>query len=216
MGQLVIIAGKSGNGKSTSLRNMDPGSTFLIKAIDKPLPFPEKKKGWQKVDPNKGGGNYIVTDNSDTIINIIRKAVEKGFKSIVIDDATYTMINEMMHRVDESSFQKWLDIAHGVWRIADMVRHLPEDIIVYLIWHIEETTFGTTKLRTVGKLTDEKIDIPALATVVLLAERVEGKYLFRTQNKGTDIAKSPMGMFEEELIENDLKAVDEAIREYYN
>lgn len=215
MGQLVIIGGRSGTGKSTSLRNMNPADTLLIKVVDKPLPFPEKKFGWKKLDTSTGEGNVIVTDNADMMIALMKKAPEKGFKNIVIDDGTFEMVNSMMRRASEKGYEKWTELAFDVWRMVNVVRELPDDVIVWLIWHVETDQFGNTKLRTVGKLTDEKIDIPALATIVLLADRVDGKYVFRTQNTGTDIAKSPIGLFDEELIENDLKKVEETIRRYY-
>jgi hypothetical protein len=215
IGQLVIIAGPSGMGKSTSFRNMDPKDTLLIKAVSKPLPFPEKKLGWKVID-QEGQGNIFVTDNPGTIKALMSKAPSKGFKNIIIDDATFTMTNEFMRRISEKNFDKWSDLAYNVWSLVNTVRELPDDVIVWLVWHVEETNRGAIKLRTVGKLTDEKIDIPALATVVLIAERnSDGEYVFRTQNSGMDIAKSPVGMFDEEFIPNDLKMVEQKIREYY-
>ena len=216
MAQLVIIAGMSGRGKSTSLRNMNPEDTLLIKAISKPLPFPEKKYGWEVID-QEGRGNIFVTDNAETIKALMKKAHSKGFRNIVIDDATFTMTNEFMRRISETGFQKFQELAYNVWSIVNIVKELPDDMIVFLIWHLEETNMGALKLRTVGKLTDEKIDIPALATVVLVADRTgDGEYVFRTQTNGMDIAKSPIGLFDEEVIPNDLKEVEKRIREYYD
>ena len=102
MGQIVIVAGNSGRGKSTSFRNMDPKDTLLIKAVDKPLPFPEKKLGWKKVDGDTG--NVFVTDNASIIKQLMQKAPAKGFKNIIIDDATYIMIDEFMRRTSEKGW----------------------------------------------------------------------------------------------------------------
>ena len=194
---------------------MNPEDTLLIKAISKPLPFPEKKNGWKVIDQD-GQGNVFTTDNPETIKAVMKKAPAKGFKNIIIDDATFTMTNEFMRKIDEKGFDKFTSLAYNVWSIVNTVRELPDDVIVYLVWHLEETNMGALKLRTVGKLTDEKVDIPALATIVLIADRSsEGEYMFKTQTSGMDIAKSPIGLFEDEKIPNDLKLVEEKIREYY-
>ncbi len=202
-------------GKSTSFRNMNPKDTLLIKTINKPLPFPEKKQGWKAVDPETGEGNVFQTDHADTIIAVMKKAPSKGFKNIIVDDGTYVMVDEFMRRVTERGYDKFSEMAFNVWNIIKQAEKLPEDVIVFLIWHIEESPTGSIKLRTVGKLTDEKVDIPAMCTVVLLADRVDGQYIFRTQNTGMDIAKSPIGLFEEEAIPNDMKEVESKIRKYY-
>ena len=115
-------------------------------------------------------------------------------------------------------FQKFTDIAKNYWSlIAETVcKQMPDDKIVYFMSHIERDQNGYEKVKTIGKLLDEKITVEGLFTIVLKTHVEDGKYTFRTQNSGFDTVKSPIGMFEEIEIDNDLKMVDNAIREYYN
>jgi hypothetical protein len=147
---------------------------------------------------------------------VVSKARDKGFKSIVIDDGNYLMASEFMDTVDEVGYKKYNRMADNVWRLANTITdELPEDVIVYIMWHTEQDVDGSLKLKTIGKLVDEKINLPGLSTVVLRADRLEKRYVFRTQHSN-DVSKSPEGMFETEIIDNDLALVDKAIRDYYD
>jgi hypothetical protein len=212
MGNIIIIAGKSGTGKSTSMRNLDPEKTLLVNIIGKPLPF--KGKGWKKVD-TAGSGNIFTTDRTADIKSILPKASSKGFKTIIIDDAGYIMTNEFMRRVNEKGYDKFNDIAYNIWDLFEDSKKLPDDVNVYFTFHVEFDSNGNEGIKTIGRLLSDKVTIEGMATVVLISDRVDGKYIFRTQSNGYDIAKSPIGMFTTESIENDLKIVDDAIREFY-
>ena len=215
MGIPVIIAGKSGSGKSASIRNMDPETTLWIRAINKPPPF--KPKGWKVIDLSKGSdGNVFITDDASTITVLMKQAPNKGFKSIIVDDAGYIMTNEFMRRVVEKGYDKFSEMAKNIWSLFVTVKELPEDVIVYFVFHTDVDNFGTTGIKTIGKLLSEKVSLEGMATIVLLSDRIDGKYIFRTQNSGMDIAKSPIGLFSDEVIPNDLAKVDEAIKEYYS
>lgn len=203
MGQLVFILGRSGTGKSFSMRNFDKGKLAVINVQGKILPF----KGGAAVE-------QLNTDQSEKIVIAI-KNYAKTYKSIVVDDFQYVMANEFMRRATERGFDKFTEIARHAWDIADCVRNLPEDVIVYVMCHTDTDTEGTERLKTIGKLLDEKICLEGMSTIVLKTNVSDGQYSFLTQNNGKDTVKSPMGMFPSYAIDNDLKYVDEKIRNYF-
>mgnify|MGYP003608791377 CR=1 FL=1 len=210
----TIVLGESGTGKSTSLRNLDPANTLLIQVVKKPLPF---KNNWKPVTKENPKGNIYVTDSSATIV----KAIEKTDKEIiVIDDFQYIMTNEFMRRVldkeaKDGVFAKYNEIAKNVWDVLNAASSASDNKRVYMLSHVE-TTDGRDRVKTIGKLLDEKVSIEGMVSIVLRSRRTNGNYLFATQNNGLDTTKSPMGLFTDELIENDLAAVDAAICEYYD
>ena len=196
----VLVMGASGTGKSASLRNFSPDEIGVINVAGKPLPFRSEIKSFK-------------SDRYEEIEVILKKA---KVKSLVIDDSQYLMANEFMRRASENGFQKFTDIGRNFWALVDMINHdLPEDVIVYFMQHTELDANGNEKAKTIGKLLDEKITLEGLFSIVLKTAVVDGSYMFTTKNNGADTVKTPMGMFEQDLIENDLKAVDDAIREYY-
>ena len=196
----VLVMGASGTGKSASLRNFRPDEIGVINVAGKPLPFRSEIKSFK-------------SDRYEEIEAILKKA---KVKSLVIDDSQYLMANEFMRRASENGFQKFTDIGRNFWALIDMINHdLPEDVIVYFMQHTELDANGNEKAKTIGKLLDEKITLEGLFSIVLKTAVVDGSYMFTTKNNGADTVKTPMGMFEQDLIENDLKAVDDAIRDYY-
>ena len=209
----TVILGKSGTGKSTSLRNFDPATTMLIQVIRKPLPF--RATGWSYYDKeNNPTGNIFVTEKWDTIILLMRKTHRKV---IVVDDFQYLLANEFMRRTDERGYDKFTDIAKHAWEVMMAASDLPADVRVYLLSHIEENeATGAMKMKTIGKMLDEKITLEGLVTIVLRATVEDGRHLFVTRNNGMDTTKAPMSMFDADKIDNDLKAVDDAITDYYD
>lgn len=201
MGIPVMILGESGSGKSSSMRNFTPNEIGIINVGKKPLPFRSQIKPFN-------------SDNYSKIVDVMQKAKAK---SIVIDDCQYLMANEFMRNAKVTGFQKFTDIALNFWSLVQIViDQLPDDVIVYFLGHIERDANGNEKFKTIGKMLDEKITIEGLFTIVLKTVVSDGKYQFSTQTNGMDTVKSPLGMFAEPLIENDLKMVDETIRDYYN
>lgn len=201
MGIPVMILGESGSGKSSSMRNFTPNEIGIINVGKKPLPFRSQIKPFN-------------SDNYTKIVDVMQKAKAK---SIVIDDCQYLMANEFMRNAKVTGFQKFTDIALNFWSLVQIViDQLPDDVIVYFLGHIERDANGNEKFKTIGKMLDEKITIEGLFTIVLKTVVSDGKYQFSTQTNGMDTVKSPLGMFAEPLIENDLKMVDETIRDYYN
>lgn len=200
MGIPVLILGESGSGKSASLRNFKKGEVGIINVAGKPLPF-------------KGDLGSYPTDNYAQIHAILEKAKAK---IIVIDDAQYLMANEFMRRAKETGFQKFTDIGQNYWNlIMTVINKLDDDVVVYFMSHIERDQEGHEKVKTIGKLLDEKITTEGLFSIVLKTQVKDGKYSFVTQTNGMDTVKSPIGLFEELEIDNDLKIVDQKIREYY-
>lgn len=202
MGQKVLILGDSGTGKSASLRNFKEDEVFVINTAGKPLPF---KNHFE-----------CVTPSFDRLTQDVLKAMDSTDKKvIVIDDAQYIMSYQYMRRIKESGWDKWNDIQDDFFRIIMHCEDLPSDTVVYFLSHIQHTEDGREKIKTMGKMLDEKITIEGLFTTVLKTSVTDGQYCFLTQNSGSDTVKSPIGMFDTYAIDNDLKYVDTKIRNYY-
>jgi len=204
----TLILGQSGTGKSTSMRNLKAEDVLLIQAVKKPLPF--RSADWKYLTSN--GGSIYVCDNSQKICEVMGKTSKK---IIIIDDNQYIMANEFMRRSAEKSFDKFTEIGRNMWDIFNKSSTLADDVRVYIISHIEESESGKTKIKTIGKLLDEKITLEGMVTICLQTAIINEQYLFMTKNNGQNTVKSPMGMFESEHIENDLAIVDQTICEYY-
>jgi hypothetical protein len=207
----TIILGASGTGKSASLRNLDPANTLMIQAIKKPLPF--KSANWTHRSPANPTGNIFVADEKDSILYLMKNTKRKV---IVIDDVQYIMANEFMRRSHELGFQKFTDIGKAMWEILGASSSLPDDVRVYLLWHNQTDDLGTSHAKTIGKLLDDKITVEGMVSIVLNTAVVNGNYFFDTHNSGSNTTKSPMGLFDEDSIPNDLALVDERICSYYN
>lgn len=207
----TLILGASGSGKSTALRTLSPADTLLIKVIGKPLPF--KSKDWRPYDKEAcPTGNVFVTDQWDAITKLAGKTKRKV---IVIDDFQYVLANEFMRRSEEKGFEKFTDIGRHAWEVMTALNSLPDDVRVYVLSHTQEDDNGRTKMKTIGKMLDEKITPEGLFTIVLRAGTADGHFYFSTRNNGSDTTKAPIGLFEDDRIDNDLAAVDAAICEYY-
>ena len=204
MGILTFILGRSGTGKTTSLRNFEKDEVAVVNVQGKVLPF-------------KGSGaiKTVNTDQSDEIVKEIKSLVKQGYKRIVVDDFQYVMANEFMRRASERGYDKFTEIARHAWDIPNVVNELPNDVIVYILCHTDTDAEGTEKLKTIGKMLDEKICLEGMSAIVLKTNVCDGQYTFLTQNNGKDTVKSPAGMFPSYTIDNDLKYVDEKIRNYF-
>lgn len=206
MGIPVLIIGKSGSGKSTSLRNFNEKELALINVINKPLPFRKKFE------------STLCTDDYHTIAKGILQTQKKV---IVIDDAGYLITNQFMNNHSKvgggnAVFNLYNDLGDKFWSLIEFVKsRLPEDKIVYFNMHEEKNEFGDIKPKTIGKILDDKVCIEGMFTIVLRCMNDNNKHYFTTQSNGTDVAKTPMEMFEDREIDNDLKMVDTTIREYY-
>lgn len=206
----VLILGDSGSGKSASLRNLNPAKTLLIQAVKKPLPF--KATGWKVKTSLKSEGNIIQTDDPVAIERSMRALPHE---IVVIDDWQYILANEFMRRSGEKGFDKFTEIGRHAWDILMAAADLAPHRRVYVLAHTQTDELGQVKVKTIGKLLDEKITPEGLFTIVLRTRVQDGRHFFATANSGSDPVKAPMGMFDEQLIDNDLAAVDEAVCEFY-
>lgn len=199
MGIPVLILGESGSGKSCSMRNLQKEEVGIFNVAGKPLPF---KSNLPKV-------------NNATYIDILKGLKLGKVKTYVIDDSQYLMAFEMFDRAKEVGYNKFTDVALNFRNLVDfIIRGTPEDYIVYFLHHTEITDTGKIKAKTSGKMLDNQLTLEGLFSIVLLCKTDGQEHYFETQSDGYTTCKSPMGMFENK-IDNDLKLVDETIREYY-
>ena len=200
MGIPVLILGESGSGKSASLRNFEPSEVGVFNVAAKPLPFRKKL-------PTKSTSDY------GDIVNSIKL---NQFKSYVIDDSQYLMCFESFARAKDTGFNKFTDFALHFYNLLQFViRQTPPDTIVYFLHHTEtDSNTGKIKAKTMGKMLDNQLTLEGLFSIVLMCQTDGKKHSFITQSDGFTTAKSPMQMFPD-VIDNDLKFVDQAIREYY-
>lgn len=207
MAEFILIYGKSGSGKTRSLCNFAEDEIFYVNVTGKRPPFRKKfKYEFKSAD-----------------VEMIKKGLSKmPCKTAVIDDSTYIMTNRFMAghskpKNGSSSFDLYNDIADEFFSLLNFIKtQLPDDVLVYIIMHEDTNDYGDTKLRTIGKLLDQKVCIEGMATTVLRCVTQNKEHFFLTRTDGSDITKSPEGMFEDEKIPNDLKLVTDKIREYYH
>lgn len=199
MGIPVLILGESGSGKSTSLRNFEADEIGIFNVAGKPLPF---RKKLPKVD-------------NATYSKMQKALSEPKLKAYVIDDSQYLMAFGMFDRAKETGYTKFTDIAVDFKNLVTyIIQKVPSDVIVYFLHHTEVSETGKVKAKTSGKMLDQQLTLEGLFSIVLMAQANEGSYKFITQTDGYTTCKSPMEMFDLE-IDNDLKLVDTAIREYW-
>ena len=199
MAVMVMIYGQSGTGKSTSLRNFNPQDVSVVNVSGKPMPFRKKLSTW-------------ATNDYQSIAACLPKIKTP---SIVIDDATYLMVDEFMRNAKVTGYQKYTDMALNFNNLIEYARRLPDDKIVYFMGHSEQMDDGREHFKTIGKMLDNYVTLEGKFTTVLKTVVKDGHYYFATHNNGMDTVKSPIGMFKDDLIENDLKMVDDVMREYW-
>lgn len=200
MATITLILGESGTGKTASLRNFKAGEVAVINTAGKPLPFRAK---------------FETLDNTTDFRRIAQFMDDTQAKIIVVDDCQYIMSFQYMRRLRENGWEKFNDIQSDFFNLIEFAKKLPDDVTVYFLSHLETKEDGRQKIKTIGKMLDEKITLEGMFTTVLKTYVADGKYYFLTQNSGMDTVKSPLGMFPTLAIDNDLKYVDDKIRNYY-
>lgn len=202
MGVPVLIEGETGSGKTYSLRNFKPDEIGIFSVEKGRLPFK--------------GDFKVVKHATYKDINLIFN--NPKLKRYVIDDSQYLLVNELFDRAKEVGYQKYTDMALAFRNLVHAVNHnLPDDVIVYFLHHTEtDSNTGKTKAKTVGRMIDQYLTLEGCFDVVLLAAIDGTEHYFVTQSDGYTTAKSPAEMFPDIKIPNDLKAVDNAIRAYWN
>ncbi len=213
MSKVICIAGESGSGKTTSMRNLDPKETYYIDADKKGLSW----KGWRKQYSSENK-NYLRCDDANIVRVYIKKLAEScpKIKVIVIDTINGLMVADEMRRSKEKGYDKWIDLAACVWDLVNECYEYRDDLTIVFTAHTQtdhdENGYMFTRIKTSGKKLD-KIVLESKFTTVLLSKCVDGKYLFETQAKNST-AKSPLGAFESFEIENDIVKVIEALEEF--
>lgn len=221
MSEIIAIVGQTGTGKSTSVETLNPKETVIIGVINKPLPF----RGWKK-NYSEEEKNYKVTHESAEIVKTLKYVSDSRpeVKQIIIDDFQYLMSTEFMNRAKDQGWQKFTDIAKHTWDVINTAKSLRDDLKVIFLTHDEfilENYEPKRKIKTIGKLLDDKVTLEGLFTIVLFTDVQKNKesnsldYRFITQNDGSTTCKSPKGMFEEMTIPNDLSYVLRKVDEYY-
>lgn len=201
----VLIIGKSGSGKSASMKNCVGKDFNIIRVLNKPLPFRGKINGW-------------ITDDYNTVHKALKSAPAK---SVIADDAGYLITNYFMKNHSTKGkgndvFGLYNTLGDNFWNMIQfIVNELSPDKIVYIMMHEDTDDYGNVKAKTIGKLLDEKICLEGMFTIVLRCVNNMTEHKFITQSDGSAISKSPEGMFEDIEIPNDILYVDNKIREYY-
>ena len=195
----VLLIGASGSGKSTSLRNFKGDEVAVVNVLGKPLPF--------KSDIKAGK-----CDNYDVILKAIASTQKK---TIVIDDANYLITSEFMNKSSVKGYDKYNELANNFWNLINGIKNIEGGKTVYLIMHEDTDENGNVKPKTIGKLLDDKVNIQGMFTICIRTMFENGNYIFRLKTNGQDCVKTPFGMFENDTMENDLKAFDKVVREYY-
>lgn len=201
MGVPVLVLGETGSGKTYSIKNFDVDEVGIFSVEKNRLPF---KKDFK-----------VAKHATYTTINKVLR--EPKLKKYIIDDSQYLLVNEMFDKADDSGYRKFTEMALHFRNLIHYINHqLPEDVIVYFLHHTEtDSNSGKVKAKTVGKMLDNQLTLEGCFDIVLLTKAEGTEHFFITQSDGYSTAKSPEGMFETR-IPNDLKAVDETIRNYWD
>ena len=213
MSKVICIAGESGSGKTTSMRNLDPKQTYYIDCDKKGLSW----KGWRN-QYNAETKNYYATSKVDAINKIIKGVndTRPEIKYVIIDTLNAIMVDDEMERIKEKGYDKWVDLAQCVWFLVSDAHKYRDDLTFIFTAHTQtdrdDSGFLFTRIKTNGKKLD-KIVLESKFTTVLIAKAVDGKFVFETQARNST-AKSPMGAFEEFEIENDIVKVIEKLEEF--
>lgn len=226
--ETIAIVGESGTGKSTCLRNLNPEETLLISTTGKPLPFKGYKKKYKEIkkEGSEWVGNYYVSSKYDKIINILKIVNLKmpHIKQVVIDDWQYMLSYEFVDRATEVGYTKFTELAQHAMEVLRYSESMRSDCKMIFLTHSENVGDAINpkySIKTIGKLLAEKVTLEGLFTYVFFTKVQEGdsgrmEYKFLTNTDGECVAKTPMGMFDELLIDNDLNEIIKVIDAYNN
>lgn len=218
MSNAVLILGESGAGKSTSMRTLNPEETFIVNVIGKPLPFRGAKSKYKQLSSDGLTGNYYATDDISTIKRIINLVQTKrpDIRTLILDDFGYTVTNSFMRKANQRGYDRFIEIAKDMFDILDIVSNLREDLYCFVMMHTETDNQGRSKPKTVGRMIDQYICIEGKFTNVLTAMVNDGVYQFSTNYDGHNMSKTPLGLFSDLYIDNDLQYVKEKMHDYFN
>jgi hypothetical protein len=198
----VLLMGASGTGKSTSLRNLPAEETAIINVTNKPMPF-----------KNKNGLKIVTCTNYEQMISAIVKTKRR---IIVVDDSSYMMTFENFEKATQKGYDKFTTMAVNYYNLIETPKKCDGEKIIYFVTHEEIDENGVSHPKSIGKMLSQQLVIEGLFSIVLRSMQKENQYVFQTHNDGTSVCKSPIDMFEDDFIPNDLAEVDKIIREYYD
>lgn len=210
---ILCVMGESGAGKTTSMRNLDPKTTYYIDCDKKGLSW----KGWRS-QYNKENKNYYSTDDQTKVLTLLDGINHKmpHIKTVIVDTINGIMVADEMRRSKEKGYDKWLDLASAIYDIIDYALTVRDDLNVVFVAHTQtehdESGYSFTRIKTSGKKLD-KITLESKFPVVLLAKMIDGKHVFETKANNST-AKTPLGAFEANHIDNDISEVLTALAEY--
>lgn len=227
MAQSVLVIADSGTGKSTSMRNLKSEETFIVNIANKPLPFKGWKSKYTIINKDNPTGNMTSASSAVGIIKAIQHVNDKmpHIKTLVVDDWQYMSSFEYFDRATEKGYDKFTQIAANLAQVAKMPKDLRDDLTIFFLTHSEDSTDingnRRVKAKTVGKMIDNALTLEGLFSIVLFGRVIKKEdgtldYGFDTQNNGENTCKSPMGMFSESFIPNDLEYVKQCIYDYEN
>ena len=215
MATVICIAGESGTGKTTSMRNVDPKTTMYIDCDKKGLSW----KGWRN-SFNEENKNYLKTDFPQVALQALQKVnADKNFahvQLVAVDTINGLMVADEMRRSKEKGYDKWQDLAQSIYDLIDYALTMRDDVTIVFVAHTQtdhdDNGYMFTRIKTSGRKLD-KITLESKFSTVLISKCVDGRYLFETQ-ANFSTAKSPMGAFESKEIDNDITAVIAALKEF--
>lgn len=215
MANIICVMGESGSGKTSAMRNLDPASTYYIDCDKKGLSW----RGWRQ-QYNMDAKNYTRTDDQQFVLRLLHaindKESTRHIKTVIVDTINGIMVADEMRRSKEKGYDKWLDLAVAIYDIIDYALTMRDDLTVVFVAHTQtdhdENGYMFTRIKTSGKKLD-KITLESKFPVVLLAKVIDGKHVFETK-ANFSTAKTPMGAFEEQYIDNDIAEVLKVLAEY--
>tara|TARA_R110001592_G_scaffold311_1_gene1790 strand:- start:24998 stop:25678 length:681 start_codon:yes stop_codon:yes gene_type:complete len=224
MAQSVLVIADSGTGKSTAIRTLDPKETFIVNIANKPLPFKGWKKDYVNISKDNPKGNMTSASSAPGIVKAMQHVNDKmpHITNLIIDDWQYMSSFEYFDRANEKGYDKFTQIAANLAQVAKMPKDMRSDLTIFFLTHSEESVDGNghrkVKAKTIGKMIDNTLTLEGLFSIVLFGrvKKTEDglEYGFDTVNNGENTCKSPMDMFEESFIDNDLQLVKNCIAEY--
>lgn len=227
MAQSVLIIADSGSGKSTSMRTLDPQNTVIINIANKPLPFKGWKSKYTPMNKENPKGNLVSVSSAAGVAKAMKHVNDNmpHVTTLVVDDWQYMSSFEYFDRAQEKGYDKFTSIAANLAHVAKLPKDMRSDLTIFFLTHSEESTdingHKRVKAKTVGKMIDNALTLEGLFSIVLFGKVRKDddgvlEYGFETQNNGENTCKSPMGMFEEAFIPNDLAYVLDCIDKYDN
>lgn len=215
MSKIICVMGESGAGKTTSMRSLDPKTTYYIDCDKKGLSW----KGW-KTQYNTENCNYLKTDNQGKVLKLLQMVNSsekaKHIKTVIVDTINGIMVADEMRRSKEKGYDKWVDLACAIYDIVDYALTMRDDLTVIFVAHTQterdDSGYTFTRIKTSGKKLD-KITLESKFPVVLLAKMVDGKYVFETKANNST-SKTPLGAFDDNYIDNDISVVLKVLEEF--